>query len=103
MSNTPDVLGFAMADALVGLAPPGAAFVGLRDHGTEVDLAGIAKVYVPKVVISATDAGNWSGEGVGSPARVSSFGVGSSLEPRKLTVITAFLAPWAGCCGFSSV
>jgi hypothetical protein len=46
-----------------------------------------------EVVISATDAGNWSGEGVGSPARVSSFGVGSSLEPRKLTVITAFLAP----------
>lgn len=90
MANTPDVLGFSMADSLVGLAPPGAAFAGLIDHGTQVDLVGVAKVYVPKVVLSATDAGNWVAEGVASPARVLSFTVGPSLEPRKLVVNTVF-------------
>jgi hypothetical protein len=90
MANTPDVLGFSMADSLVGLAPPGAAFVGLINHGTQVDLAGIAKIYMPKVVLSAADAGNWPAEGVSSPARVLSFTVGSSMEPRKLVVNTVF-------------
>jgi hypothetical protein len=89
LANTPDLAGFSLADALVGLAP-GSAFAGLNNHGVQIDLVGVAKVYVPRLLVSATDAGNWVGEGVGAPARVVSFVVGPSVEPRKLIVTTVF-------------
>jgi hypothetical protein len=87
LANTPDLAGFSHADAIVGLAQ-GAAFAGLIDHGIQVDLAGTAKVYVPRLLMSAADAGNWVAEGVSAPARVVSFIVGPSVEPRKLVVTT---------------
>jgi hypothetical protein len=102
MSNTPDVLGFAMADSLVGLAP-GSAFAGLIDHGIQVDLAGIAKVYIPKLVVAAADAGNWTAEGVAGPNRAVTFAVGPSIEPRKLIVNTTFTREQAEHSNFVSI
>jgi hypothetical protein len=88
-ASTNQLAGFGFPDVLIGLAPQSAC-AQLISHCLTIDLAGRGSVNIPRLLLTAADAGNWTEEGVPSPARVLSFGLGPLLEPKKLSTNAIF-------------
>jgi hypothetical protein len=80
-----DLGGFAMPDTIVGLCPQSVA-AALIDRGPQIDMTGVAQLGIPRILMSATDSGNWVADGVAGPVRALTFGALAILEPRKLVV-----------------
>jgi hypothetical protein len=62
----------------------------LIGRGLQIDMTGVAQFFVPGRVLNANAAGQWIVEAGPAPARQLSFSNAAVLQPRKLSVLTAF-------------